>query len=165
VNEIIGAANVYTIKRHGPDRIIGFSPIPAMSMVSYAAGSRYLSLIGGVCMSLYDWYCDLPPASPQTWGEQTDVPESADWYNSSFIMAWGSNVPSDAHSGCAFLHRGPLQGAKIVAVTPDYAEVAKLADLWLHPKYGTDAAMAMAMGHVILKERVDLEGADTPLVQ
>ena len=42
VNEIIAAANVYTIKKHGPDRIVGFSPIPAMSMVSYAAGSRYL---------------------------------------------------------------------------------------------------------------------------
>ena len=93
VNEIIAAANVYTIKKHGPDRIIGFSPIPAMSMVSYAAGSRYLSLIGGVCMSFYDWYCDLPPSSPQIWGEQTDVPESADWYNSSYIIAWGSNVP------------------------------------------------------------------------
>lgn len=62
VNEIIAAANVHTIKQHGPDRVIGFSPIPAMSMVSYAAGSRYLSLIGGVCMSFYDWYCDLPPA-------------------------------------------------------------------------------------------------------
>ena len=48
--EIIAAANIYTIKRWGPDRIIGFSPIPAMSMVSYAAGSRYLSLIGGVSM-------------------------------------------------------------------------------------------------------------------
>ena len=47
-----------------------------MSMVSYAAGSRYLSLIGGVCLSFYDWYCDLPPASPMVWGEQTDVPES-----------------------------------------------------------------------------------------
>ncbi|MGU0044224.1 hypothetical protein ACVXHA_25610 [Escherichia coli] len=22
-------------------------------------------------------------------GEQTDVPESADWYNSSYIIAWG----------------------------------------------------------------------------
>ena len=54
VNEIVAAANVYTIKKYGPDRIIGFSPIPAMSMVSYAAGSRYLSLIGGVCMSFYD---------------------------------------------------------------------------------------------------------------
>src|SRR3546814_1061977 len=46
-NEIIGAANVYTIKKYGPDRVAGFSPIPAMSMVSYAAGTRYLSLIGG----------------------------------------------------------------------------------------------------------------------
>ncbi len=60
----------------------GFSPIPAMSQVSYAAGSRFMSLIGGAIMSFYDWYCDLPPASPEVWGEQTDVPESADWYNS-----------------------------------------------------------------------------------
>jgi len=152
VNEIITAANVHTIKKYGPDRVIGFSPIPAMSMVSYAAGSRYLSLIGGVCMSFYDWYCDLPPASPQTWGEQTDVPESADWYNSTFIMAWGSNVPQTRTPDAHFFTEVRYKGAKIVAVTPDYAEVSKLADLWLHPKQGTDAALAMAMGHVILKE-------------
>ncbi|HEU4647135.1 MAG TPA: nitrate reductase subunit alpha [Burkholderiales bacterium] len=152
VNEIIAAANVYTIKRHGPDRVIGFSPIPAMSMVSYAAGSRYLSLIGGVCMSFYDWYCDLPPSSPQVWGEQTDVPESADWYNSSFIIAWGSNVPQTRTPDAHFFTEVRYKGAKTVAVTPDYSEVAKLSDLWLHPKQGTDAALAMAMGHVILKE-------------
>ncbi|WP_284617869.1 nitrate reductase subunit alpha [Aquabacterium humicola] len=152
VNQIIAAANVHTIKQHGPDRIIGFSPIPAMSMVSYAAGSRYLSLIGGVCMSFYDWYCDLPPSSPQTWGEQTDVPESADWYNSTFIIAWGSNVPQTRTPDAHFFTEVRYKGAKTVAVTPDYAEVSKLADLWMHPKQGTDAALAMAMGHVILKE-------------
>ncbi len=152
VNEIIAAANVYTIKRHGPDRVVGFSPIPAMSMVSYAAGSRYLSLIGGVCLSFYDWYCDLPPASPQTWGEQTDVPESADWYNSTFIMAWGSNVPQTRTPDAHFFTEVRYKGTKIVSITPDYAEVSKLGDLWLHPKQGTDAALAMAMGHVILKE-------------
>jgi len=152
VNEIVAAANVYTIKKHGPDRVIGFSPIPAMSMVSYAAGSRYLSLIGGVCMSFYDWYCDLPPSSPQTWGEQTDVPESADWYNSSFIIAWGSNVPQTRTPDAHFFTEVRYKGTKTVAVTPDYSEVAKLADIWMHPKQGTDAAVAMAMGHVILKE-------------
>ena len=152
VNEIIAAANVYTIKKYGADRVIGFSPIPAMSMVSYAAGSRYLSLIGGVCMSFYDWYCDLPPASPQVWGEQTDVPESADWYNSTYIIAWGSNVPQTRTPDAHFFTEVRYKGAKTVAVTPDYSEVAKLADLWMHPKQGTDAAMAMAMGHVILKE-------------
>ncbi|GGY01854.1 nitrate reductase subunit alpha [Litchfieldella qijiaojingensis] len=152
LNELIAASNVYTAKQYGPDRIIGFSPIPAMSMVSYAAGSRYLSLIGGVCMSFYDWYCDLPPASPMTWGEQTDVPESADWYNSGYIIAWGSNVPQTRTPDAHFFTEVRYKGTKTVSVTPDYAEVSKLTDEWLSAKQGTDAALAMAMGHVILKQ-------------
>ncbi|HWB50082.1 MAG TPA: nitrate reductase subunit alpha [Stellaceae bacterium] len=150
--EIIAAANIHTIKTWGPDRVVGFSPIPAMSMVSYASGARYLSLIGGTLLSFYDWYCDLPPSSPQTWGEQTDVPESADWYNSAYIIAWGSNVPQTRTPDAHFFVEARYNGTKIVAITPDYAEVAKLSDLWLHPKQGTDAALAMAMGHVILRE-------------
>ncbi|RCL27494.1 nitrate reductase subunit alpha [Pseudomonas sp. AFG_SD02_1510_Pfu_092] len=152
VNEIIAAANVHTVKQHGPDRVVGFSPIPAMSMVSYAAGARYLSLIGGVCLSFYDWYCDLPPASPQVWGEQTDVPESADWYNSNYIIAWGSNVPQTRTPDAHFFTEVRYKGTKTVAITPDYAEVAKLTDLWLNPKQGTDAALAQAFSHVIFKE-------------
>jgi nitrate reductase alpha subunit len=152
VLEIVAAANVYTIRHHGPDRVVGFSPIPAMSMVSFASGSRYLNLIGGSLLSFYDWYCDLPPSSPQTWGEQTDVPESADWYNSGYIIAWGSNVPQTRTPDAHFFVEARYNGTQIVAVTPDYSEVAKLSDLWLHPKQGTDAAAAMAMGHVILKE-------------
>lgn len=152
VNELIAASNIYTAKTFGPDRIMGFSPIPAMSMVSYAAGARYLSLIGGACLSFYDWYCDLPPASPMTWGEQTDVPESADWYNSSYIIAWGSNVPQTRTPDAHFFTEVRYKGTKTVAITPDYAEVAKLCDQWLNPKQGTDSAMALAMGHVMLKE-------------
>jgi nitrate reductase alpha subunit len=151
-SEIIAASNVYTIKKWGPDRVVGFSPIPAMSMVSYASGARYLSLIGGTLLSFYDWYCDLPPSSPQTWGEQTDVPESADWYNSGYIIAWGSNVPQTRTPDAHFFVEARYNGTKVVAITPDYAEVSKLSDLWLHPKQGTDAALAMAMGHVILRE-------------
>ncbi|MCC7463351.1 MAG: nitrate reductase subunit alpha [Gammaproteobacteria bacterium] len=152
VNELIAAANLYTVKTHGPDRVIGFSPIPAMSMVSYAAGARYLSLLGGACLSFYDWYCDLPPSSPQVWGEQTDVPESADWYNSRYIIAWGSNVPQTRTPDAHFFTEARYNGTKTVAITPDYSEVAKLTDHWLHPKQGTDAALALAFGHVILKE-------------
>ncbi|MEI2687032.1 MAG: hypothetical protein V9G14_12990 [Cypionkella sp.] len=35
---------------------------------------------------------------------------------------------------------------------PDYSEAAKFGDIWLNAKQGTDAALAMAMGHVILRE-------------
>ncbi|MEA1065003.1 nitrate reductase subunit alpha [Erwinia sp. HR93] len=152
LNQLIAAANVWTIKKYGPDRVAGFSPIPAMSMVSYAAGTRYLSLLGGTCLSFYDWYCDLPPASPMTWGEQTDVPESADWYNSSYIIAWGSNVPQTRTPDAHFFTEVRYKGTKTIAITPDYSEVAKLCDQWLAPKQGTDAALALAMGHVILNE-------------
>ena len=150
--EIIAAANAYTAKTYGPDRVFGFSPIPAMSMVSYAAGSRYLSLMGGTCMSFYDWYCDLPPASPMTWGEQTDVPESADWYNAGFIMLWGSNVPQTRTPDAHFYTEARYRGTKSAVVSPDYSEAAKFGDIWLNPKQGTDAALAMSMGHVILRE-------------
>ena len=54
--------------KYGPDRNVGFSPIPAMSMLSHAAGSRFMQLMGGPMLSFYDWYADLPPASPQIWG-------------------------------------------------------------------------------------------------
>ncbi|HKK14051.1 MAG TPA: nitrate reductase subunit alpha [Gammaproteobacteria bacterium] len=152
VTEIIAAANVYTARRHGPDRIIGFSPIPAMSMISYAAGSRYLSLIGGVPLSFYDWYCDLPPASPQTWGEQTDVPESADWYNSTYIIVCGANLPMTRTPDAHFAIESRYKGTKIVSMAPDYAEYVKFADLWMPVRQGTDSAAFLAMGHVALKE-------------
>ncbi|CAM3254030.1 nitrate reductase subunit alpha [Asticcacaulis taihuensis] len=152
VNEIIAAANAYTVRRYGPDRVFGFSPIPAMSMVSYAAGARYLQLLGGVCGSFYDWYCDLPPSSPQTWGEQTDVPESADWYNSGFLLLWGSNVPQTRTPDAHFYTEARYKGVKSAVICPDYSEASKFGDIWLAVKQGTDAALGMAFGHVILKE-------------
>ncbi len=152
VTEITAAANAYTAKTYGPDRVFGFSPIPAMSMVSYAAGSRYLSLLGGTCMSFYDWYCDLPPASPMTWGEQTDVPESADWYNAGYLLLWGSNVPQTRTPDAHFYTEARYRGTKSAVICPDYSEAAKFGDVWLNAKQGTDAALGMAFGHVILRE-------------
>ncbi|ULT59318.1 nitrate reductase subunit alpha [Neobacillus drentensis] len=150
--EMIGAASIYTIKKYGPDRIVGFSPIPAMSMVSYSGGTRFLSLIGGTILSFYDWYADLPPASPQVWGDQTDVPESGDWYNSKYFIIWGTNIPQTRTPDAHFMVEARYNGTKVVGVSPDYAEYEKFADLWLPAKAGTDGAMAMAMTHVILKE-------------
>lgn len=37
--------------KYGPDRNVGFSPIPAMSMLSHAAGSRFMQLMGGPMLS------------------------------------------------------------------------------------------------------------------
>jgi len=150
--EIIAASVVYTVKRYGPDRVIGFSPIPAMSQLSYAAGSRFLSLLGGVPMSFYDWYCDLPPASPEIWGEQTDVHESADWYNARFIAVMGSNLNMTRTPDTHFLSEVRHAGAKLTVFSPDFSQVAKYADYWMPVHAGQDTAFWMAVNHVLLKE-------------
>ena len=150
--EIVAAAHVSTIKDFGPDRVAGFSVIPAMSMISYGAGSRYLELMGGSMLSFYDWYADLPPASPQVFGDQTDVPESGDWFNSDYLIMWGSNVPVTRTPDAHFMTEARYHGQKVVVCSPDFADSTKFADEWLRVHPGTDGALAMAMGHVILSE-------------
>lgn len=150
--QLISSQLIYTIKKYGPDRIAGFTPIPAMSMISYASGARFISLLGGEMLSFYDWYADLPPASPQIWGEQTDVPESSDWYNAGYLIMWGSNVPLTRTPDAHFMTEVRYKGTKVVSVAPDYAENVKFADNWLAPNPGSDAAVAQAMTHVILNE-------------
>ncbi|CAM5284067.1 hypothetical protein SCANM63S_07254 [Streptomyces canarius] len=62
-------------------------------------------------VSFYDWYADLPIASPQVFGDQTDVPEPGDWWDAAYLMLWGSNMPvgtrtPDAHWMTAARYRG-----------------------------------------------------------
>jgi nitrate reductase / nitrite oxidoreductase, alpha subunit len=150
--EMVAAAHVHTIKTYGPDRCAGFSPIPAMSIVSHCVGTRFIQLIGGVMTSFYDWYADLPVASPQVFGDQTDVPESGDWWDATYLMMWGSNVPVTRTPDAHWMTEVRYRGTKVVTVSPDYADNTKFADDWLSAQAGTDAALAMAMGHVILRE-------------
>ncbi|MBT5433723.1 MAG: nitrate reductase subunit alpha, partial [Rhodospirillaceae bacterium] len=81
-----------------------------------------------------------------------DVPESADWCNSGFLLLWGSNVSQTRTPDAHFYTEARYRGAKSAVISPDYSEAAKFGDIWLSPKQGTDAALAMAMGHVVLRE-------------
>jgi len=152
VLEIMAVANLHTAEEYGPDRVIGFSPIPAMSMLSYAGGSRFLQLFGGVNLSFYDWYCDLPTAFPEIWGEQTDVCESADWYNAKMIADMGANLNMTRTPDCHFFAESRHNGTKAVVFAPDFSQVCKYADQWIPLHAGSDGAFWMAVTHVILEE-------------
>ena len=103
-------------------------------------------------MSFYDWYCDLPPASPEIWGEQTDVHESADWYNSRFIAVMGANLNMTRTPDAHFIAEVRHAGAKLTVFSPDFSQVAKYADYWIPVHAGQDTAFWMAVNHVLLKE-------------
>ncbi len=150
--EIIAAAKLYTIKKFGADHLASFSPIPAMSMVSFTSGQRLSNLLGGTMLSFYEWYHDLPHIMPMMWGDQTDVHESADWYQSAYWIVMGSNLPMTRTTDAHFASEHKYNGGKLVNLSPDYSDVTKFADLWVPVRPGTDTAFLLACIHVILKE-------------
>ncbi|WP_304612841.1 molybdopterin-dependent oxidoreductase [Salinilacihabitans rarus] len=134
------------------DAISGFTPIPAMSPVSFASGSRLLNLLGGVSHSFYDWYSDLPPGQPITWGVQTDNAESADWYNADYLIAWGSNVNVTRIPDAKYFLDAGYNGTKRVGIFTDYSQTAIHCDEWLSPDPGTDSLLALGMARTIVEE-------------
>ena len=47
-----------------------------------------------------------------------------------------------------------MNGAKVVSISPDFNSSTIKADRWIHPLPGTDGALALAMAHVIIKEKL-----------
>ena len=110
VNEIIAAANVYTAKQYGPDRVIGFSPIPAMSMVSYAAGSRYLSPDRRRVHELLRLVLRPAAGQPADLGRADRRARIGRLVQQHLHHRLGQQRAADAHARRALLHRGALQG-------------------------------------------------------
>jgi complex iron-sulfur molybdoenzyme family reductase subunit alpha len=158
--------NVY---QHGPDTNFFFSVIPAMSPVSFSGGARLAHFVGGVFLSFYDWYCDLPPGEPLTWGVQTEACECADWFNAKTIVLWGSNINATRIPDAHFAWEARYAGAKVVAIFPDYNPSSIHADLFLGVRPGSDATLALAVARALIEEgAVDLpyvaEQTDLPFL-
>jgi len=155
LNEIADQV-IATIDTAGPDALTFFTPIPAMSPVSFSSGARLAHLLGGVVCSFYDWYCDLPPGSPITLGEQTDVAESTDWVNARYMILWGSNPVQTRIPDAHFVTEAKYKGCKVLAIFPDFASSSIRADRWLSVEPGTDAALALAIcQHLIATSQYD----------
>ena len=147
------ASNITSsISNHGPDSVFFYSAIPAKHFISFAGGARLANLTGAVMCSFYDWYCDLPPGEPITWGVQTDACEAADWVNSKYLILWGANLLETRIPDAHFMTEARARGTKIVAIFPEYNPVSTHSDLFVPVKPGTDGALALAMANVIVNE-------------
>jgi complex iron-sulfur molybdoenzyme family reductase subunit alpha len=149
--EYIAGKLLDNIYQHGPDTNTFFSVIPAMSPISFAAGARLAHFIGGVVCSFYDWYCDLPPGEPITWGVQTEACECADWFNSKYIVMWGSNISATRIPDAHFAYEARYKGAKLAVISPDYNASAIHADHFLPIRPGTDAMLAMGVARLLVE--------------
>lgn len=70
------------------------------------------------------------------------------------VLVWGSNhlISNPDENKGINLGRSIRRGAKLIVIDPRENELTRMADLWLRLRPGTDAALALGMLHVLVKE-------------
>ena len=70
------------------------------------------------------------------------------------ILIWGSNTLTSNLHLWPFIQDARRQGARVIVIDPANTRTARAADEWLPIHPGTDAALALAMMHVIVAEQL-----------
>ena len=83
------------------------------------------------------------------------VGDSADnWFYSDMILIWGGNPAYTNIPNFHFIAEARYNGTKVVIISPDYSPSAVHADQWVPVNIGSDAALALSMSQVIIKEKL-----------
>ncbi len=80
--------------------------------------------------------------------------EPEQFAHSRYIIAWGSNIHGNNVHLWPFIEEARRKGAKLVVIDPYRTRTAKCADWYLPINPGTDAALALGLMHVIIKENL-----------
>ncbi|MGB9074692.1 MAG: molybdopterin-dependent oxidoreductase [Terriglobales bacterium] len=71
-----------------------------------------------------------------------------------YIIAWGANIHGNNVHLWPFITEARRRGAKLVVIDPYRTRTAACADWYLPINPGTDAALALGLMHVIIKENL-----------
>ncbi len=80
--------------------------------------------------------------------------EPEQFAHSRYIIAWGSNIHGNNVHLWPFIEEARRHGAKLVVIDPYRTRTAKCADWYLPIHPGTDAALALGLMNVIIKENL-----------
>ncbi len=139
------------ISESGGEAILPYSYAGTMGVVQFHAGHPFFHKLGAskLLRTICSAAAEAGFAASMGNIPTTDIETSV---NSDLIIIWGSNtLVSNMHAWPFFLD-ARRNGASIVVIDPYKNRTAKEADRHLKLKPGTDAALALGMMHVIIKE-------------
>ena len=137
---------------YGYDSIHVFGQVPGSGYVQKGANYRAAAVLGMSHGTSFDYNGDLPMGMPITFGVQNAEHEAKDWANAKFLLLVGANPLETRIPDAHFIFDAAAQGARIVVVDPVFSSTASKADTWVQLQSGTDAAFALGMAHVLLRD-------------
>ncbi len=141
------------VKTHGPEAILPYFYAGHMGIIHRNAGQPFFHKLGASKLLLT--ICG--PAAGEGFkttlgaGPSTDLESCVD---SDFIIIWGSNTLTTNVHAWPFFLKARKKGARIVVIDPYRTTTAKKADCHLMIKPGTDAALALGIMNVLVRENL-----------
>jgi len=145
------------IAEFGPTAIIPYSSAGNQGLIQYFAGHRFFNRLGASRLerSICGETAGAGLSATQGSGEGIN-PE--DIVHSRFVILWGTNtIVTNLHLW-PFVRKAREHGARIVVIDPLRTRTAEAADWHISPLPGTDAALALGMMHVIVREGLHDKG-------
>jgi anaerobic selenocysteine-containing dehydrogenase len=139
----------------GPQAILPYSYAGTMGLVQGSSmDRRFFHRLGASLLARTICAAAGTAAWHHTYGERVGpTPEEAE--QARLVLLWGTNtLTSNPHLWPA-LRRARERGARLVAIDPIRTRTASQCDQWLPIRPGTDAALALGMMHVILREGLE----------
>src|SRR5690606_21878880 len=146
------------IEAEGPEAILPYSYAGTMGLVQGSSmDRRFFHRIGASLLARTICSAAGTEGWKHTYGDRMGpTPEEVE--HARLVLLWGTNtLTSNPHLWPAVL-RARERGARVVAIDPIRTRTAAQCDLHLPIRPGTDAALALGMMHVILRDA--LEDAD-----
>ena len=153
------AAKLLVVKeKYGPEsvKVIAASSSHVGLLMGRLMAARFANVwgAGGNFEPKSHWLADMriPAASLLTLGDSGQSHRLKDLLHSKMVILWGGNPAETYFPEMRFVLDARDRGAKIVVIGPLFDATAAKADQWIPIRPATDAALAMAMIHVIIKE-------------
>jgi DMSO reductase family type II enzyme molybdopterin subunit len=112
---------------------------------------RLFALLGATMLDGFGGTGDLAMGAVQTWGTSFVDGSADDWMRADTLIYWHCNPNStripDAHFGT----EARYHGTSVISIAPDYSPSAVHASLWVNPRPGSDAALALGAARAILE--------------
>ena len=145
----IATQMVEIVRDDGNDTIVKF-----IGAQGEEGAGRMIGLLGGVAIDPFGEIGDSFNGTIMTTGHQVYDGGSDTRMYSKCIISWVYNPNATRIPDAHHINEARYNGATIVSISPDQNPSHVHADLWVNPKIGTDTALAMAMAHIIVRDKL-----------
>jgi len=153
--EAIAARLKETAERYGPESILPYSYAGTIGVLGYGSmDRRFFHRLGA--SQLNRTIC--AEAGGQAWklvyGKKLGTP-TEDFKLAKLILAWAGNIHGNNVHLWPMVEQARRNGARLIVIDPYRTRTAALADWHIAIRPGTDAALALGMMHVMLREGLE----------